>query len=78
MVAYLKSGSAGAVLDHLAARIGCTMLDYPNFASRVHRTSDHTRVVPQGKTLSTSVQMSSLSNDAGLRASQTNCGFGDA
>lgn len=49
MLGYLLSGDPIAALDNIAARLGCTLAHHPSILDRMHRTSDHVRGVPPGK-----------------------------
>ncbi len=49
MIAYLKSGDAEDLADHIAARLGCTLRKHTAFAKRCHKISGHRRTVPPGK-----------------------------
>ena len=49
MLGYLKSGSPDAVAGHIAKRLSCSLKPHAGFASRCHKTSDHTRQIPTGK-----------------------------
>lgn len=48
MLGYLKTGNPNTALDHLTLWLSCTMASHPKFPTRVHRTSEHTRVVESG------------------------------
>ena len=49
MVGYLLSGSPQRVLAGIAARLECVLTPHPGFPRRDHATSDHDRVVPEGR-----------------------------
>lgn len=49
MLCYLRQGSITLLLDNIAKRLGCTLVDYTRFPHRPHQTSEHTRTVPSGK-----------------------------
>ena len=49
MLGYLKQGNPETVMGHIAGRLGTTLDPHPDFPSRCHKTSDHTRIVPPGK-----------------------------
>jgi len=49
MLGFLFSGEPAAVFDALQAKLRIALRPHPSFLARDHRTSDHTRRVPQGK-----------------------------
>lgn len=50
MVGYLLKGKATDALNNIQTKIGCSLNDTPTFVSRPHKTSNHNRKVPTGKT----------------------------
>lgn len=49
MIGYLKTGQAEVVIKHIAQRLGCSLARNSKFPGKCHRTSDHNRNVPPGK-----------------------------
>ena len=49
MLGYLLQGLPENVLEKIAQDLSCTLMHHPFFPDRNHRTSDHDRIVPQGK-----------------------------
>jgi hypothetical protein len=49
MICYFRSGNPGLLLQHLERRLACSFADYPPFADRSHKISEHMRSVPHGK-----------------------------
>jgi hypothetical protein len=49
MIGYLKSGDAEVIITNISKRLNCTLLQYEQFSSRCHKTSDHQRNVPIDK-----------------------------
>jgi hypothetical protein len=52
LIGYLVEGDPNAAFDAIAAGINQPMASHLSFAERPHRTSDHKRVVPEGKPFS--------------------------
>ncbi len=53
MVGYLFSGDPNKAFTNIETKIPCTLNDHPDFLTRDHKTSDHQRVVPPGKSYPT-------------------------
>jgi hypothetical protein len=49
MLGYLLTGTPESALAAIEGKIGKTLNQVANFASRAHRLSEHDRAVPQGK-----------------------------
>ena len=49
MLGYLFSGDPNKAFTNIAKKVPCTLNDHPDFLTRDHKTSDHQRVVPSGK-----------------------------
>jgi hypothetical protein len=49
MLGYLFSGDSNKAFSNIATKVPCTLNDHPDFPTRDHKTSDHTRVVPSGE-----------------------------
>jgi hypothetical protein len=49
MLGYLFSGDSNKAFTNIATKVPCTLNDHPDFPTRDHKTSDHQRVVPPGK-----------------------------
>lgn len=49
MLGYLLSGKPGTAFDSIGKRGAWTLTPHPEFTSRDHKTSDHTRTVPAVK-----------------------------
>ncbi len=49
MLGYLFSGNPNQAFTNIENKVPCTLNDHPDFPNRDHRTSDHQRVVPPGK-----------------------------
>jgi hypothetical protein len=49
MLGYLFSGDSNKVFTNIVTKVPCTLNDHPDFPTRDHKTSDHQRVVPPGK-----------------------------
>jgi hypothetical protein len=49
MLGYLFSGDSNKAFTNIATKVPCTLNDHPDFLTRDHKTSDHQRVVPPGK-----------------------------
>ncbi len=49
MLGYLFSGDSNKAFSNIATKVPCTLNDHPDFPTRDHKTSDHQRVVPSGK-----------------------------
>lgn len=49
MLGYLLSGKAERAFENISTRLKCALAPHPEFRSRDHRVSDHTRKVPRGK-----------------------------
>ncbi len=49
MLAYLLSGTAADTFDNIANRLRCALEETSEFSDRPHRTSNHRRTVPPGK-----------------------------
>lgn len=49
MLGYLFSGDSNKAFTNIATKVPCTLSDHPDFPNRDHKTSDHERVVPSGK-----------------------------
>jgi len=49
MIVYLKQGDPLQVLANIAMRLNVQLGHYPDFVTRPHRVSDHTRRVPPGE-----------------------------
>ncbi|BAY21181.1 hypothetical protein NIES2100_09300 [Calothrix sp. NIES-2100] len=49
MLGYLFSGDSNKAFTNIATKVPCPLSDHPDFPSRDHKTSDHQRVVPSGK-----------------------------
>ncbi|MCL1471209.1 hypothetical protein [Argonema antarcticum] len=49
MLGYLFSGDSNKAFTNIASKVPCTLSEHPDFPNRDHKTSDHQRVVPSGK-----------------------------
>ena len=49
MLGYLFSGDSNRAFTSIETKVPCTLNDHPDFPTRDHKTSDHQRVVPPGK-----------------------------
>lgn len=49
MLGYLKSGDPETVAGHIGMRLGVALVTYAAFPTRCHKTSDHLRTIPTGK-----------------------------
>ena len=49
MLGYLLSGDPDKAFTNIAKKVPCTLNDHPDFPDRDHKTSDHQRIVPPGK-----------------------------
>jgi len=49
MLGYLFSGDPNEALANIGRTLGCSLADHPHFSRRKHKTSDHVRSVPKGK-----------------------------
>lgn len=49
MLGYLFSGDSNKAFSNIANKVPCTLNDHPDFPDRDHKTSDHQRIVPSGK-----------------------------
>ncbi len=49
MIGYLVSGDPERAFNNIAAKVPCKLNPHPGFPERDHRTSDHQRAVPPGK-----------------------------
>jgi hypothetical protein len=49
MLGYLFSGDPKKAFTNIETKVPCTLNDHPDFPNRDHKTSDHQRVVPSGK-----------------------------
>lgn len=49
MLGYLFSGDSNTAFTNIATKVPCTLNDHPDFSTLDHKTSDHQRVVPPGK-----------------------------
>ncbi|MEA5592999.1 hypothetical protein [Rivularia sp. UHCC 0363] len=49
MLGYLFSGDPNKVFSNIETKVPCTLNDHPYFPKRDHKTSDHQRLVPPGK-----------------------------
>ena len=49
MLGYLVAGDPATAFKNIAAALACTLKNHPRFQDRVHKTSEHTRDVPPGK-----------------------------
>lgn len=49
MLGYLFSGDSNKAFTNIATKVPCTLTDHQDFPSRDHKTSDHQRIVPSGK-----------------------------
>jgi len=49
MLGYLFSGDSNKAFTNIATKVPCTLSDHPDFPNRDHKTSDHQRIVPSGK-----------------------------
>jgi hypothetical protein len=49
MLGYLVAGDPAQAFDSIAVRVPCELRTHPSFPDRDHRTSDHERTVPPGK-----------------------------
>ena len=49
MLGYLVTGDPAQAFDNIAAKVPCQLTPHPAFLDRDHRTSDHMRSVPLGK-----------------------------
>lgn len=49
MLGYLFSGDSNKAFSNIETKVPCTLNDHPDFPTRDHKTSDHQRVVPSGK-----------------------------
>jgi len=49
MLGYLLSGVPAKTFENIEIRVPCTLEDHQAFASHNHKTSEHIRVVPSGK-----------------------------
>lgn len=49
MLGYLLSGSTECAFAAVAKAVPCQLVIHPNFATRAHRTSEHSRNVPEGE-----------------------------
>ncbi|MEW5928631.1 MAG: hypothetical protein AB1941_14280 [Gemmatimonadota bacterium] len=49
MLGYLLSGTPSVAFDNIGRSAGCTLDAFPEAPGRDHRTSQHVRSVPQGK-----------------------------
>lgn len=49
MLDYLFSGDSNKAFSNIETKVPCTLNDHPDFPTRDHKTSDHQRVVPSGK-----------------------------
>lgn len=47
MLGYLLAGDANTAFDSIAEKAECELAPHPDFSARQHKTSDHTRTVPQ-------------------------------
>lgn len=50
MLGFLLSGDEEVAFTSVETKVPCTLTAHPDFPSRHHKTSDHTRTVPSGKT----------------------------
>jgi hypothetical protein len=50
MLGYLLKGMPEKAFSNIAAAIPCDLSDHPDFSRRNHKTSDHDRTIPEGKT----------------------------
>lgn len=49
MLGYLLSGVATKAFGNIAAKVPCVLSPHPNVPDRNHKTSNHARIVPSGK-----------------------------
>ncbi|MFH0980881.1 MAG: hypothetical protein V2A79_05010 [Planctomycetota bacterium] len=49
MLGYLVAGEPAEAFSNIGANVRCKLRTHPNFPDRDHRTSDHERTVPPGK-----------------------------
>ncbi|HEY9875811.1 MAG TPA: hypothetical protein V6D12_20435, partial [Candidatus Obscuribacterales bacterium] len=50
MLGYLLKGLPNKAFTNIEAKVPCHLCDHPQFPNRDHKTSDHKRTVPSGKT----------------------------
>ncbi|WP_413175235.1 hypothetical protein [Anabaena azotica] len=49
MLGYLFSGDPNKAFINIETKVPCTLSNHPDFPTRDHKTSDHQRIVPSGK-----------------------------
>ena len=49
MLGYLVTGDPEEAFNNIAKKVPCKLKKHPNFPTRDHRTSEHSRKVPRGK-----------------------------
>jgi hypothetical protein len=49
MLGYLLAGVASKAYSNITAKVPCTLSHHPDFPTRNHKTSNHERIVPSGK-----------------------------
>ncbi len=49
MLGYLLTGKPSKAFKNIERKLGCTLIHHADFPNRDHKTSDHQRIVPNGK-----------------------------
>ena len=49
MLGYFLTGTPTIAFNNIEKAVSCTLSDHPDFSDRDHKTSDHQRTVPEGK-----------------------------